>query len=489
MGNMMCCCKARYKEHEDKGNRIDNTSSIPEYTCEDEETIEQDINKRKPQKSDKLLNTNNTSSNNKDKQVPEDNNFNKQNFNPNDDNNNPINIPITKKQRISLYNFNTFGDKDKNNTKQLQPQDDIDSDAQTKGTMSKDAFSMRQLAAKYYIKVDIEHLELYSRCDNFALNFKPFLEVQFENQEAKIFKPSDDEESRCITDLDLTSINSTNMPFGRLSTSTCIKKEKTVTFKSSQIFEIKSQNIFSNIVFKLKTEAIKDLCQIAIAESQVPIIMLFNHYKEIPFDGNLEMKQRSNTFIGYLKVNIILSESNVFEDVMGKLQKAKFFEEYDDKNNADDNSGRMRMLLNVWEHNYINLEDMDSNIIDKYFITNYDDKERQIVDSCSIPKKYDSKLNENNLYKIFNQFVKSNGNQLALYQLIMLLVKICQKEQYTIVFNLLQLLKQDEINIFYDLVLKFSNNPFIVKYFLILYFNLVKFFKTNKVKFLIKFSP
>jgi hypothetical protein len=453
MGNMICCCKAREKEPKTP------STSIPDIF---EKSFSNDDIIGSPKKTGVRKSILKTSEILKHKNSSE--GTIELARETSDGSNN-----VDRDRKISFCDFNTFSEAKGATT------DDV---MTTKATMSSKSF-----AQKYYLKVVIEHLELYNKCDNFGYYFKPFLEICLDNTEPVVIKQNEEDISN-TSDLDMTSNTSTNLTANKLSTSICLKKEKTVAFKYQKVYELKPADLYNFLTFKLKSEALKDLEVITVAESSVPLIMLFNHYRNIPFDGNIELSFRCNTFIGYLKVNLSLSENSNTSDVKGMIQKAKFFEEYDDKNNADDTSAQIRMLMNVWEHNYINLDDLYGPAIDQFFfITDSDMKEQFLQQSLGVPRKFEPKIDAMALARLFNQFVRTNGaNQLALYQLLMLLVKITEKDQCQLVINFFRLLKTEDIDFFYDIPCLFHSNPFIVKYYLILFNNLLKYYKNAKVR-------
>jgi hypothetical protein len=447
MGNVLCCCRAR-----DKESGLAQKGIFDRSFSNDDPDITQSPRKSILKSSD-IKNKTSIETNDNKRHSTDCNESNK--------------LVVEKNRKISFGDCGTFPDSECG-SKGTNPD----------GILSK-ATTTKSLASKYFIKLTIDHLELYNKCDNFGYYFKPFLEIDLENQETVVIKSHEDDISN-TSDIDMLS--NSNLTINRLSTSICLKKEKTINFKFSKVFEIKSQELFGFMSFRLKSEALKDLEVITIAECNIPLIMLYNHYKNIPFDGNLEMLFRCSTFIGYLKVSLTLSENSAFEDIKGMLQKAKFFEEYDDKNNGDDQSAQIRMLLNVWEHNYINLDDMSNDFIEKYFNNSVLEKEQYLQQSLAIPRKFESKIDAQMLAKLFNQYIhKGQVNQLALYQLLMLLVKITEKDQCQIIINFFKLLKNDDISLFYNIPVQFASNPYIVKYFLILFDNLQNFYKHEKV--------
>ena len=201
---------------------------------------------------------------------------------------------------------------------------------------------------------------------------KTYIELLIENQDTiKIYPQQSDDLDKSLNSSNISDISmnmSQNMRTGN-SISLLAAKEKSYGFKYAKCVEIPINDFYSNIKFRVKNDFPgknysvpqneNSLPNITIGESKIPINLLYKNYKDSSFDGNLEIKLRNSSFVGYLKVLISVSDNSLVgqDEFMDKMQKAKFLDvnDQDDLKILDNISAQSsKNNLNIWEINFIN---------------------------------------------------------------------------------------------------------------------------------------
>jgi hypothetical protein len=331
--------------------------------------------------------------------------------------------------------------------------------------------------SKYFIKMGIEYIDIHNKCDNFCYYFKPYLDIQIEDNDILRIYPEKDDKSNNS----LVSDNTLNMSsLIRTLSNQIPNKEKTLTFRINKTFEISNRNLYGNIIFSLKNDFNENQPQVTIGETRVPIIKIFNNYRENKFDGMIEMKMKCVNILGYMKVNLVITENNIIDKEiwLDKMQKGKILEDVDEYE-----PGLSKTVIQ-FENKNLNIEDISNTSIDKYFLTEkeFDQKEQLLQESNILPRYYiKEEFNDKSIDEFFKKFLINSTNQISLYQSLLLMIEMsCRDDQIIIIYDILRKFSEQEKNIFTDIITKLKKNPYIVKAYLILLYNYLKYFMNNK---------
>lgn len=461
MGNVLCCCKGRNKDFEEGKQGEGNIGSLPgkNYFSKPNQ-----IATPTPSfdESDNLTSASSTATKKIDK------------------------YPTKQAENESkaLSNFSTFaGDKD------LRI---FDEDFTSNAIKPKQKVTETHSASKYYIRLYIDYIDIcYKLCDDFGAVFKPYLEVAVGNGDSVKVSSSDEDKlnSSAISDIDLNNSmnNSIIRSGGNICNTSTIGKEKTIYFKSSHNFEINSNCYFSSLQFDLKndtpiTSKVEAPPSITIGDAKMSINLLYHKYKDNSFDDYIEIRLRNNLLIGYLKVNVIISDKALTnqDDFYKKFNKGKFLEEVDSDifNNLDTYKISTKSIK-VWD-NTLNIEDIDPQTV-SLFIGEYESRDTELRRGAQVPRNCDDYIDSSVLFKLYMENMSEDGrNLIALYQFLILLVKLTKKQEFVVIDEFFKMLSEEQRKSIDSIPCRYVENPYIVKTYLVFLFNYQVYFKNSK---------
>jgi hypothetical protein len=307
---------------------------------------------------------------------------------------------------------------------------------------------------KYYLILEISHIDIFQRCDNFNKRFKPYLEIGILGNDIIRIYPQDE-----IANSSNISNISDNVTTNTQS-SIISARYKATYFKTMKIFEVPIEFWKSNMMIYFKNEVSQGQMEIIIGEAKIPLIQLHTLSK---FEGVIELKLKGSSVIGILRLNTSILESLVTVT--------------DYKKSEIDESIKLVLCPHI-----IHSEEMSERILQSIFKKQHDSECYELNSSKKIPRKYTrSEIDRDVLHGYFVEFCKVQNNLIGLYQLLILMVQICIKEDMIIIHNFFKKLKIDEKNEFHNILNKFINNPYIIKLYIIVIFHYHRYFSNNKV--------
>jgi hypothetical protein len=358
----------------------------------------------------------------------------------------------------------------------------------------------------FFLRVYVDHFEVfYKQCDDFGLVFKPYIELLINGQSPVRITNNDEEKlnNSGISDIN-TSFNSSTGEFNRLRsqmsfyTNTEVLKEgKVFTFKTTKNYILNRTSFYNSLVISVRNESSlfnHETSPITIGETRIPINLIENNSNNNCFDGLIELKVKNSMFVGYLKVVLALSHKSMdgHEELMKKMTRKKSFSD-----NLDFENSMFQKDTNVWERPFIHYNFLNPEVLDNYFIIDYDAKEKHIIktdeflfkvyggntslnlDENIIPKDIDW----NYLHKIFNESIAvHNENFILLYEMFIYLVKISNNNEFSLINDFFKNLSANEKNNFYNLPEFTDFNVHFLKYYLNFFFNYQRYFKSIKVR-------
>jgi hypothetical protein len=390
--------------------------------------------------------------------------------------------------------------------------------------------SFNNLGSKIYIRISVECIDItYKLIEDFGISFKPYLEISVPNQEIFKVYPCDMDLDRSLNASNISGLldNDTSMNLSQnlksnTSTSFIMGKERSYPMKFVKCVEVPLKDFYSNVVFTLKNELPgannKNLSNspnnngnqspqlppnIIIGEGRIAVNLLYKNFKENSFDGNLELKFKNSSLIGYLKIILTASEKSLInqEEFFDKLQKAKFLDVTDDEginpstspNKILDNisSQSQKNNLNLWEFYMYNVEDINPQILDEFFYCQLSEEDEddegglENLQCFSLAKRVRQSSDARELQKLYLE-AKRKENQPALFQIYLLLVKMTSQNDYKFMSEFMKNLNEEEKSNVFELPKFSSENAYLIKQYLVFIYNYYRYFKNNKVRIFFK---
>lgn len=391
--------------------------------------------------------------------------------------------------------------------------------------------SFNNLGSKIYIRISIECVDItYKLIEDFGISFKPYLEISVPNQE--IFKayPTDIDLDRSLNASNISGLldNDTSMNLSQnlksnTSTSFIMGKDRNYPMKFVKCVEVPIQDFYSNIVFTLKNElpgvntkssnnSSNNLGNsgsnqtsnlppnVIIGEAKIAVNLLFKNFKENSFDGNIELKFKNSSLIGYLKIILTASEKSLInqEEFFDKLQKAKFLDVSDDEGtSANMNTNKLldnissqsqRTNLNLWEFFMSKVEDINPQILDEFFYCQLSEEDEddegglENLQCFALAKRVRQTNDAREFQKLYLE-AKRKENQPALYQIYFHFAKMTTQNDYKFISEFMKNLNEDEKREVFELPKCSSENAYLIKQYLMFLYNYYRYFKNNKVIF------
>jgi len=404
---------------------------------------------------------------------------------------------------------------------------------------------MVKINHKIFVRISVESLTIvYRKLEEFGIFFNPHVVIKIESEIPNVLYPLGSDYSNLmgsnldkslntsdLSDLDNTMILNMSQIKSNTSFSIQTKKEKILNFKFSDCYEIPAQLAYTKVVFMVKNENIHEtkneegskkkshsFPQICLGEAKIPLNLIFKNFRENSFEGNLEIKLRDVTNIGYLKVRVSASDKleklKLQDELSEKLSNARFinYEAEDkanffEKNHADNifdliSNQSLKNSIHKWEENLINYEDLNPVIFAKYFTNDIKvDPHEALILANKIPRlknetrhdtkdtreKRDTKEStfknkiDHSEMPIYLKEIINQNNHIALYQYLNYLVDLCIKDDFTSISVILKSLYEEDKIFLVNLPKTYQDNVFLIRLYLIFVFHYVKFYKHNKV--------